>query len=104
MTKARDALSTKRRLLPMVSIDKNYRFAGREGSADLADLFDGHRQLIVQHFMFEPTCEDGCSSCTAAAPLATIERYKAKRDGLSRGTPRREATSTTTSTSLSTPR
>ena len=31
------------------------------------DLFDGRRQLIVQHFMFDPSWDDGCPSCTAAA-------------------------------------
>jgi predicted dithiol-disulfide oxidoreductase (DUF899 family) len=103
MTKARDALSAKRRELPMVKIDKDYVFEGPEGKVRLLDLFDGRRQLIVQHFMFDPEWEDGCPSCTAAAdeisagllahlhardttlvvvsraPLEKIERYKAKR-------------------------
>ena len=102
MTKARDALSTKRRMLPMVRIDKEYEFSGSDGPATLADLFEGRRQLIVQHFMFDPSWDDGCSSCTAAsdelspgllahlharettlavvsrAPLDKLERYKAK--------------------------
>jgi predicted dithiol-disulfide oxidoreductase (DUF899 family) len=103
MTKARDALSTKRRELPMVKIEKPYEFEGPEGKAALLDLFDGSRQLIVQHFMFDPSWDDGCPSCTAAAdeisdglithlrardtnlvvvsraPLAKIENYKARR-------------------------
>jgi len=103
MTRARDALSTKRRELPMVRIDKDYRFEGPDGAASLLDLFEGRRQLIVQHFMFDPGWEDGCPSCTAGAdemsegvrqhlavrdttfaavsraPLAKLERYKAKR-------------------------
>jgi predicted dithiol-disulfide oxidoreductase (DUF899 family) len=69
----------------------------------LRDLFEGRRQLIVYHFMFHPEWEDGCPSCTAGtdeisagfiehlntrdtsyalvsrAPLAKLERYKAKR-------------------------
>jgi predicted dithiol-disulfide oxidoreductase (DUF899 family) len=103
MTRARDALSTKRRELPMVLVDKEYVFEGPDGTASLRDLFDGHRQLIVQHFMFDPDWDDGCPSCTGAAdeisaglqehlqardtrlvvvsraPLDKIERYKAKR-------------------------
>jgi predicted dithiol-disulfide oxidoreductase (DUF899 family) len=103
MTRARDALSTKRRQLPMVRVDKDYTFEGPNGPASLLELFEGRHQLIVQHFMFDPTWEDGCSSCTATAdelsdgllahlhvrdttfavvsraPLDRIERYKAKR-------------------------
>jgi len=30
----------------------------------VADLFDGRRQLIVYHFMFDPEWEEGCPSCT----------------------------------------
>jgi len=102
MTRARDALNTKRRLLPMVEIDKPYKLEGPEGTVSLLDLFDGRRQLIVQHFMFDPSWDDGCPSCTAGsdeisdglqahlnardtsfvvisrAPLEKLERYKAK--------------------------
>jgi predicted dithiol-disulfide oxidoreductase (DUF899 family) len=67
MTRARDALSTKRRELPMVKIDQDYVFEGPEGKAGLLDLFEGRRQLIVQHFMFDPRWDDGCPSCSAAA-------------------------------------
>jgi predicted dithiol-disulfide oxidoreductase (DUF899 family) len=67
MTRARDALSTKRRELPMVKIDEDYVFEGPEGKAGLLDLFEGRRQLIVQHFMFDPRWDDGCPSCSAAA-------------------------------------
>ena len=103
MTRARDALSTRRRELPMVKVEKSYDLEGPGGRVSLLDLFEGRRQLIVQHFMFDPAWEDGCSSCTAAsdevsdglinhlnardtsfavvsrAPLDKIERYKAKR-------------------------
>jgi predicted dithiol-disulfide oxidoreductase (DUF899 family) len=67
MTRARDALNVKRRELPMVKVDKRYEFAGPEGTVALADLFAGRRQLIVQHFMFDPSWDDGCPSCTAGA-------------------------------------
>jgi predicted dithiol-disulfide oxidoreductase (DUF899 family) len=103
MTKARDTLSTKRRELPMVAVDKEYLFEGPHGKATLLDLFDGSRQLIVQHFMFDPSWDDGCPSCTGAsdeisdgliahlrardtnlvvisrAPLEKLEHYKEKR-------------------------
>jgi predicted dithiol-disulfide oxidoreductase (DUF899 family) len=103
LTRSRDALNAERRMLPMVEIDKPYVFEGPEGEATLLDLFDGRRQLILIHFMFRPDWEDGCPSCTAGAdemapgliahlnarqtslayvaraPLAKIERYKAKR-------------------------
>lgn len=65
LTRARDRLNTERRNLPMVEIEKNYRFEGGNGWYRLLDLFEGRRQLIVQHFMFDPAWEDGCPSCTA---------------------------------------
>ena len=67
MTRARDALNVKRRELPMVKVDKPYEFTGPEGRVGLGDLFAGRRQLIVQHFMFDPSWDDGCPSCTAGA-------------------------------------
>src|SRR5207247_4351307 len=67
MTRARDKLSAKRRELPMVKIEKDYLFRGPNGEARLGDLFEGRLQLIVQHFMFDPSWDDGCPSCTAAA-------------------------------------
>jgi len=65
LTRRRDALGAQRRRLPMVEIDKPYVFRGADGEATLVDLFDGARQLIVGHFMFDPSWDDGCSSCTA---------------------------------------
>jgi predicted dithiol-disulfide oxidoreductase (DUF899 family) len=101
--RAKDALNTARRMLPMVKVEKDYRFAGPDGEVTLLDLFDGEQQLVVQHFMFDPSWTDGCGSCTAAvdelsdgllrhlrargtvyaviarAPLAKLEAYRAKR-------------------------
>jgi predicted dithiol-disulfide oxidoreductase (DUF899 family) len=103
MTRARDALNVKRRELPMVKVEKEYVFEGTDGRVHLIDLFDGSRQLVVQHFMFDPMWSEGCPSCTAAAdeisagllahlrardttfvvisraPLDKIERYKASK-------------------------
>src|SRR3954453_9722618 len=64
-TRQRDALNIERRNLPMVEIDKEYRFEGPKGSVQLIDLFEGRRQLIVFHFMFDPSWDEGCPSCTA---------------------------------------
>jgi predicted dithiol-disulfide oxidoreductase (DUF899 family) len=67
LTRRRDALNAQRRRLPMVAIEKPYVFRGADGEASLLDLFDGARQLIVGHFMFDPGWDDGCSSCSAGA-------------------------------------
>ena len=65
-TRARDTLRAERQALPMVEIDKEYAFEGPDDEASLLDLFEGRRQLIVQHFMFDPSWDDGCPSCTYA--------------------------------------
>jgi predicted dithiol-disulfide oxidoreductase (DUF899 family) len=67
LTRARDALTAARRRLPMVPVEKDYRFEGPEGKVGLADLFEGRHQLIVGHFMFDPDWDDGCPSCSAGA-------------------------------------
>jgi predicted dithiol-disulfide oxidoreductase (DUF899 family) len=67
LTRRRDALNAQRRRLPMVEIKKQYVFHGADGEASLIDLFDGARQLIVGHFMFDPSWDDGCRSCSAGA-------------------------------------
>lgn len=103
LTRQRDALNAERRNLPMVEIDKDYVFDGPDGQVHLIDLFEGRRQLIVYHFMFDPEWEEGCPSCTAGtnelspgflehlhvrdttyamvsrAPLAKLEQWKAKQ-------------------------
>src|SRR6266567_1536710 len=103
LTRRRDALNIERRNLPMVEIEKDYVFDGPNGAAHLIDMFDDRAQLIVYHFMFDPEWEDGCPSCTAGidelspgffehlhvrdtsyamvsrAPLAKLERWKAKK-------------------------
>ena len=63
-TRQRDALSAERRQLPLVRVDKEYLFSGQEGSVSLLDLFQGRRQLIVYHFMFDPSWDEGCPSCS----------------------------------------
>lgn len=95
----RDALTAERRQLPMVHVEKTYAFEGPHGRRTLGDLFDGRRQLIVYHFMFDPVWDEGCPACSlvadhlegtlvhlaardtsvaviSRAPLAKIERFK----------------------------
>src|SRR5919107_3606106 len=67
LTRQRDAMSTERRRLPMVRIEKEYVFEGPDGKASLLDLFEGRRQLIVGHFMFSPEWDEGCPSCSVGA-------------------------------------
>jgi predicted dithiol-disulfide oxidoreductase (DUF899 family) len=64
VTKHRDRMVAERRRLPMVRIEKNYIFDGPDGKRSLRDLFDGKRQLIVYHFMFDPDSDKACPGCT----------------------------------------
>jgi predicted dithiol-disulfide oxidoreductase (DUF899 family) len=66
-SRLRDQLSAERRELPWVKVEKNYLFEGPKGKETLADLFDGHSQLIIYHFMFGPGWEEGCPSCSFLA-------------------------------------
>jgi predicted dithiol-disulfide oxidoreductase (DUF899 family) len=101
LTRQFDRLRAERRRLPMVKIEKNYIFDGPNGKRTLRDLFEGRRQLIVYHFMFDPQWEKGCPGCThhvdalgnlsplnernttfamvSRAPLSKLDAYKALR-------------------------
>src|SRR5260221_333840 len=63
-TRLRDELSQKRRDLPRVRVDKSYVFEGSNGKETLPQLFEGRSQLIVYHFMFDPSWDAGCKSCS----------------------------------------
>jgi predicted dithiol-disulfide oxidoreductase (DUF899 family) len=104
LTRARDALAARRRRMPRMAVEKDYRFEGPDGPARLVDLFAGRRQLIVYRFFFEPGVhgwpESGCRGCSfvadqvghlahlnardttlvfvSRAPQADIERWKAR--------------------------
>jgi predicted dithiol-disulfide oxidoreductase (DUF899 family) len=65
MTRALDALAAKRRRLPVVAFDKPYVFEGPGGSASLADLFEGRRQLVVYNFMLWPGSDEICGGCAS---------------------------------------
>lgn len=104
-TRLRDQLSRERRELPWVHVVETYLFDGPSGRETLADLFEGRSQLIVQHFMFDPSWDEGCKSCSfwvdnfdgivahlnhrdvtfilvSKAPLQTLQAYR-KRMGWS---------------------
>lgn len=67
-TRERDALGAARRALPWTPIDKDYIFEGAEGPVTLTDLFGDNSQLIVYHFMYHPSWENGgCPSCSYLA-------------------------------------
>jgi predicted dithiol-disulfide oxidoreductase (DUF899 family) len=99
LTHLRDQIASERRALPWERVDKDYTFDTSEGPRKLADLFEGRRQLLVQHFMLGPGWEQGCPSCSymadhtdgmtihlahrdttfvaiSRAPLAEIQRFK----------------------------
>ncbi|MGO4391847.1 DUF899 domain-containing protein [Variovorax sp. M-6] len=99
LTRLRDQIARERRALPWVRIEKDYTFDAPEGRRALAELFEGRRQLLVQHFMLGPEWEQGCPSCSfmadhidgmnvhlahrdvtlrvvSRAPLAEIERFR----------------------------
>jgi predicted dithiol-disulfide oxidoreductase (DUF899 family) len=100
-TRDYDRINAKRRRLPMVLVERDYRFCSLEGIHSLADLFGGYRQLIVQHFMFDPEWDAGCPGCTSfvdalgdlsileerdtrfvivsRAPIEKLEAYRAER-------------------------
>ena len=63
-TVLRDQLSQERRNLPWIAVDKEYVFEGSNGKETLSELFDGRSQLIVYHFMFDPSWDAGCPSCS----------------------------------------
>ena len=98
-----DQIARERRALPWVRLEKNYLFDTLEGRRSLAALFDGRRQLLMQHFMLGPGWGEGCKSCSymadhtdptivhlaqrdvafiavSSAPLLEIERFR-KRMG-----------------------
>jgi predicted dithiol-disulfide oxidoreductase (DUF899 family) len=81
LTRRGDELAEKRRELPWVAVEKDYRFETAEGTKTLAELFDGRSQLMVYHFMFGPPYEAGCPVCTSIADtLAPQVPHLAARD------------------------
>lgn len=80
LIRLQDECAAARRGLPMVRVTENYRFTGPDGEVGLLDLFGDHDQLIVQHFMFDPSWEDGCGSCTAMAQAGATPQIRHQLD------------------------
>jgi predicted dithiol-disulfide oxidoreductase (DUF899 family) len=94
-----DAFGSVKVVTRTVSLPKTYAFDTPTGRHTLADLFDGRRQLLVQHFMLALGWEQGCKNCSymadhtdsaivhlaqrdvtfvavSRAPLSEIERFR----------------------------
>jgi predicted dithiol-disulfide oxidoreductase (DUF899 family) len=67
LTRRGDELARKRRELPWVPVEQDYRFETADGAKTLANLFDGRSQLLVYHFMFGPDWSAGCPVCSSIA-------------------------------------
>ena len=63
-TRMGDDLARQRRELPWVRVEKAYSFETDDGIRTLAELFDGRSQLLIYHFLFGPTYEAGCPTCS----------------------------------------
>ena len=81
LTDLQDEIAQQRRALPWVLVEKSYAFETPRGTRTLAELFDGRRQLLVQHFMFAPEWSEGCKSCSFMADHhAGATTHLAQRD------------------------
>jgi predicted dithiol-disulfide oxidoreductase (DUF899 family) len=67
LTHLHDVIAAERQSLPWKRVEKAYLFETPSGRRSLADLFDGRRQLLVQHFMFAPGWKEGCRGCSFMA-------------------------------------
>jgi predicted dithiol-disulfide oxidoreductase (DUF899 family) len=67
LTRRGDELARKRRELPWIRVEKDYRFETADGTKTLAELFDGRTQLVVYHFMFGEDWTGGCPVCSSIA-------------------------------------
>jgi predicted dithiol-disulfide oxidoreductase (DUF899 family) len=66
-TRLNDELAERRRQLPWVRVENEYRFDTDDGTRTLAELFEGRSQLLVYHFMFGPSFDAGCPVCSSMA-------------------------------------
>jgi predicted dithiol-disulfide oxidoreductase (DUF899 family) len=91
LTRARDAMAAKRRRMPWLAVEKDYRFEGPVGSASLADLFEGRRQLIVYRAFYAPDVttypagggaypERACVGCSLVADQVAHPAHLNARD------------------------
>jgi predicted dithiol-disulfide oxidoreductase (DUF899 family) len=81
LTRRGDELTKERQALPWVPVEKDYEFETVDGTKSLADLFDGHSQLLIYHFMFGPPYKAGCIACSSITDtLAANVPHLAARD------------------------
>jgi predicted dithiol-disulfide oxidoreductase (DUF899 family) len=81
LTRRSDELAGKRRQLPWVPVEKDYRFETADGTRTFPELFDGRSQLVVYHFMFGPAWTAGCPVCSSIADtLAPQAAHLTARD------------------------
>jgi predicted dithiol-disulfide oxidoreductase (DUF899 family) len=80
LTRRGDELARKRRDLPWVAVEQDYRFETEDGTKTLAELFDGRSQLLVYHFMFGPSWDAGCPVCSSITDTlaAQVPHLKAR--------------------------
>ena len=88
--RAGDALAAERRRMPWMAVEKDYSFEGPDGSASLADLFDGRRQLIVYRAYYGPEVttyaeggsypERACVGCSFVADQVAHPAHLSGRD------------------------
>jgi predicted dithiol-disulfide oxidoreductase (DUF899 family) len=80
LTRRSDELASRRRDLPWVAVEKDYRFETEGGTKTLAELFDGRSQLMIYHFMFGPPYDAGCPVCSSIADTlaAQVPHLKAR--------------------------
>jgi predicted dithiol-disulfide oxidoreductase (DUF899 family) len=61
-------VAERRRQLPWVPVEKDYRFDTEDGKRTLAELFEGRSQLLAYNIMFGPDYELGaCPGCSNLA-------------------------------------
>src|ERR1022692_2443396 len=121
LTRRSDDLARRRRELPWVPVEKDYRFATEDGDASLRDLFGGVRRCssitscsgrtgtkVVRAARRSPTASSAASR-TSSTTMSRSSWCRARRstssprtsgawDGTSAGSRRPAAASTTTST------
>jgi predicted dithiol-disulfide oxidoreductase (DUF899 family) len=64
-TRLGDELARRRQELPWVPVEKEYSLQTADGPKTLAELFDGRSQLAIYHFMFGPSYQAGCPTCSS---------------------------------------
>ena len=67
LTRMSDELARQRRELPWVPVERQYTLQTADGPKTLTELFDGRSQLAIYHFMFGPSYQAGCPTCSSMA-------------------------------------